>query len=96
MKSYLIIFGTIVFIIAYHIREKNNRKRLEFINQLKSHRSELRKGGTVVVDSMLLRYDSLISTFYLNVGVLFMNIIIPSTYKKKEEIEPFKPLFFSA
>ena len=69
------------FVIVIIIREQRVRKRLDFINQLKSHRRELRSGGTVVVDSLLLRYDTKVTTYFLSVGIVLSSINIPSIYR---------------
>ena len=63
------------------LRRHRERKRKDFIHQLKSCRKELRAGGTVVVDHHLIRYRSVISTYYLNFGGLCCSIRIPSPYR---------------
>jgi hypothetical protein len=75
------------FSIAVLIREQHNKKRQEFISQLKSHRKELRSGGTVNVDNMLLRYESPITSYHITVGTLFTTVTIPSHFRhyKKDE-----------
>ena len=64
---------------AYYKRQRLHDRR-EFINQLKSHRHELRQGGTVVVNHSLLRYGSEITTYHLAVGGIFSCELIPSRY----------------
>lgn len=79
MLAPLIVLG--IFLLAVFVRESRRRKRADFITQLKSYRRELRSGGTVVVDNMMLRYDSPITSYHLTVGVLFTSIAIPSPYR---------------
>ena len=63
------------------LRRHRERKRKDFIHQLKSCRKELRAGGTVVVDHHLIRYRSVISTYYLNFGGVLCTIRVPSPYR---------------
>lgn len=70
----------IIFVAAVFVREKHERARVDFINQLKSSRKELRSGGTVVVDNELIRYNTVLTTYWLNVGGLVANISIPSPF----------------
>lgn len=67
------------------LRGRRERKRRDFVHQLKSCRKELRSGGTVVIDGHLLRYNSVISTFYLNFGGVFCSVRIPTHYRVTSE-----------
>lgn len=69
------------FTIGVLVRAQHNKKRQEFVSQLKSCRKELRSGGTVSIDNMLLRYESSITTYYITVGTLLNTIVIPSPYQ---------------
>lgn len=68
------------FLVALILRERAFRHRERFVNQLKSHRRELRNGGTVVVDQALVRYDTLLTTYIFTIGGLVTSIIVPSRY----------------
>lgn len=78
----LVLPGTLlaVFLLAVLLRERAERQRTDFLNQLKSQRKELRAGGTVAVDGLLLRYDTVLSYYVLSVGTLFTNVNIPTQY----------------
>ncbi|MCB0323605.1 MAG: hypothetical protein KDD69_08525 [Bdellovibrionales bacterium] len=74
-----------LFLLALLCRTLKLRKDLILLNQLKSYRRELRQGGTVAVDSMLLRYDSTLTSYTVSVGFLVFNIEIPSGYRLFQE-----------
>ncbi len=69
------------FLLAIFLRERVVKQRTDFINQLKSHRRELRAGGTVVVDGLLLRYDSVLRYYEVSIGHLVTSIEIPTPYR---------------
>lgn len=70
-----------VLLAAVLLRERNERIRTDFINQLKSRRRELRNGGTVAVDGLLLRYDTVVVWYVLSVGTLFTNVTIRTRFR---------------
>ena len=70
-----------VLIGAIWLQKLRERHRRDFIHQLKSCRKELRSGGTVVINSHLVRYNSTISTYYMNFGSLFCTVRVPSLYR---------------
>ena len=70
-----------IFLTALLLRERAERGRTDFINQLKSHRKELRGGGTITVDGLLLRYDTELCFYMVSVGTVFTNINIPTQYR---------------
>lgn len=72
------LFGS--YLCAVFFRERAFRERERFLNQLKSHRSELRRGGTVVVDQSLVRYDTLLTTYVMTIGGIFSSVTVPSRY----------------
>lgn len=69
------------FSAAVWLRERRTRERIDFVNQLKSCRRELRHGGSVVVDNLVLRYNSVLTTFHLSVGGIFVSVDIKSRYQ---------------
>ncbi len=75
------LFWLLIFLGALFLRERRIRARTDFVNQLKSCRNELRRGGSVVVDNLVLRYNSPLTTFHLSVGALFFHVSIPSRYR---------------
>ena len=75
------LFLFFLFSTAILVRGRRERERLDFINQLKSHRKELRERGTVVVDNTLLRYDTVLTSYSLTVGLLFADVVIPSRFR---------------
>ena len=76
------------------LRRHRERKRQDFIHQLKSCRKELRAGGTVVVDHHLIRYRSVISTYYLNFGGVLCTIRVPSPYRVTDAGDDHHDSFF--
>ncbi len=87
------VFAGLAFAVA--LRGKRERVRMDFINQLKSHRRELRQGGTVVVDHMLLRYDSVLTTYFATVGAFLSSVDIPSPYHLYTGEDRSEPLVYS-
>lgn len=73
--------GLALFVAVILLREHRERARQDFINQLRGCRSELRAGGTVVVDNLLLRYDTELTTYHLCIGLLLETVLIPSRYQ---------------
>jgi hypothetical protein len=65
-------------LLAKHQRDQ---QREEFLLQLKSQRSELRRGGTVVVNGMLLRYQTVLATYRIHIGGLLCDVSIPSPFR---------------
>jgi hypothetical protein len=74
-----------MYIPAVILRNHSQQKRTDFINQLKSCRNELRSGGTVVVDGMLLRYSSVLTSYQLPVGGLISNVDILTPFREKKD-----------
>ncbi|MCB0358905.1 MAG: hypothetical protein KDD44_04695 [Bdellovibrionales bacterium] len=68
-----------VLILLYHAKQR--QRRSDFVDQLRSHRTELRQGGTVVVDGQLIRYDTPLTTYHVSVGVIVSTLQIPSLYR---------------
>ncbi|MCB0345786.1 MAG: hypothetical protein KDD66_11760 [Bdellovibrionales bacterium] len=69
------------FLSVIYLRRKRRLQRADFVNQLKSYRRELRGGGTVVVDSLMLRYNTTVTTYNLSIGAIITNFIIPSRHQ---------------
>lgn len=82
-------------LFALVLRARNEQNRIAFINQLKSHRKELRAGGTVTVDHHLLRYDSELSSYRLVIGVIFTQIIIPSRFRQDRSENNVAQFFYA-
>lgn len=80
--AYLSLVGYLFLSLtaALYFRLRIERRRREFVLQLKSHRRELRAGGSVVVDQLLLRYDTPLTSYTMNIGSLFCSATIPSNY----------------
>ena len=80
--TYLPVFAYFLLSLttALYFRMKIERMRREFILQLKSHRRELRAGGSVVVDQILLRYDTPLTSYQANIGGILCSASIPSPY----------------
>lgn len=83
--AYLSGFLFVTFVGAVVVRERRLRERQRFVNQLKSHRRELRSGGTVVVDDRLFRYDTVVATYVSAVGGLVATVHVPSRYRPVAE-----------
>lgn len=83
------------FLLALYLRRKRHQQRTDFINQLKSHRRELRGGGTVFVDSLMLRYNTVVTTYNLSIGVVLLNIVIPSRHKIADGDDHGESLLYS-
>lgn len=77
------------------LREHRERRREDFTTQLRSYRQELRSGGTVVVDNLLLRYDTPVTTYNLNVGFLVGSVLVPSPYRIHTGDAHYEPLLYS-
>jgi len=84
-----------VFVVTIVLRRLRSHHRLQFVNQLKSYRRELRNGGTVVVDNSLLRYNTVLATYYVNVGALFGSFYVPSHFHIHGTSEHSAPLLYS-
>lgn len=87
------VFLGLAFAVA--LRGRRERVRMDFVNQLKSHRRELRQGGTVVVDQMLLRYDSVLTTYFATVGAFLSSVDIASPYHLYTGEDRMEPLVYS-
>ena len=72
----------VIYLGALLLRLRRERERELFVNQLKSHRKELRSGGTVAVDGLLLKYNTELTTFTLQVGGLISSVTIPSRFQR--------------
>lgn len=83
------------FLALVLLREQRERRREDFTTQLRSLRQELRSGGTVVVDHLLLRYDTPVTTYNLNVGFLVGSVLIPSPYRIYTGDAHYEPLLYS-
>lgn len=70
-----------LFSTALWLRSSRERRRRDFVQQLKSCRKELRSGGTVVIDHNLVRYRSVIATYNMNIGGLLCSVLVPSPYR---------------
>lgn len=88
--SLLILFTSAVF-----LGRKRQKERTNFVNQLKSQREALRKGGTVVVDNVLLRYESILTTYYFCIGGLISSVTVPSNYVIASDEEEKSGLLYS-
>lgn len=77
---YLPLLLLLGFSGAVYFRERRRRERIDFINQLKSHRRDLRTGGAVTVNNLVLRYHSRLATYYVSVGGLLASVQIPSQF----------------
>lgn len=82
-------------LLALGFREHQRRGRENFINQLKSQRMALRAGGTVVIDQQLIRYNTPLTTYYINIGALFSSVQVPSQYYLSTESDPPQSLYYS-
>ena len=76
----LVSLIALMLLLAFSLYVYEKRKR--FVTQLKSHRKELRAGGTVVVDGVLLRYDTQLTQYLLSVGIFFSTIRFTSAYRQ--------------
>ncbi len=74
-----------LYILAMIFRNNLRQKRIEFINQLKSHRNELRNGGAVVIDGIVLRYSSQITSYQIPVGGIVGHMDILTPYRKYKQ-----------
>lgn len=83
------------YLAALYLRRKRHQQRTDFVNQLKSYRRELRSGGTVVVDTLMLRYGTVLATYRLNIGALLTNIVVPSRYHISSGEEQGESLLYS-
>ncbi|MCC6953847.1 MAG: hypothetical protein IT290_06990 [Deltaproteobacteria bacterium] len=85
-KQGALVYPPLIYLVIYLgallLRLRRERERELFVNQLKSHRKELRSGGTVVVDNQLLKYDTPVTTYLLQVGGLISVVTIPSRYHR--------------
>ncbi len=84
-----------LFVISQALRLLQLRRRSDFLGQLKSHRKELRRGSTVAVDGLVLRYDTPLKSYALSVGMLFSSIEIPSTYRISDGEGQLERVWFS-
>jgi hypothetical protein len=84
-----------VFAICQLLRFRQIRVRNDFLGQLKSHRRELRRGSTVCVDDMLIRYETPVTSYVVSVGLLFLSIDIPSSFRLVQGENPLEALGFS-
>lgn len=84
-----------VFLFSHLLRARRLKQRIDFINQLKSFRRELLAGGTVSVDQLLLRYDSVLTTYTVSVGIVAVSIRIPSTYRLSTDEQQSDGLLYS-
>lgn len=84
-----------LFVFCHTIRLLQLRRRSDFLAQLKSHRRELRGGSTVVVDGLILRYDTLLESYTISVGLLIISIEIPSRFRISEGEGQLERVWFS-
>lgn len=85
----------IVYCLFLAIRKHRKQQRIDFVNQLKSHRKELRAGATVEVNGLLLRYSTTVTTYSFSIGTLISSLTIPSVYRVYRNEQPFEALFYS-
>lgn len=83
------------FIALALLREQRERARQDFITQLRSFRPELRSGGTVAVDHLLMRYDTALTTYDLSVGFLVGSVHIPSPFRIYTGDVHYEPIIYS-
>lgn len=84
-----------VYLLALYLRRHRERARTIFLNQLKTHRAELRSGGTIVVNNQLLKYDSMLTTYRVQVGGIISSVTIPSHYKRSPDEDRHESIIYS-
>lgn len=85
----------IAFVSAVVFREIRERTRAKFIGQLKNYSKELQGGGSVLVDGMILRYGSVLTTYRVTVGGVFESVTISSPYQTYTGETETKAIVFS-
>ena len=95
VASFLPALVLVCFISAVYVRERRLQAWRDFANQLKSHREELRSGGTVVVDNLLIRYNTILTKYQLSLGFLLSNIAVPSRVKVHSGEEHLEAYLYS-
>ncbi|GEM_PF-5047910 len=84
------------YVLLIWYRNTLDRERATFRNQLRSYRNELRQGGTVVVDQLLLRNETIVTTYQLTVGLILTSLTISSPYRVYSDNEAPEGLLYSA
>lgn len=77
---WLMLFFFSFYVLALTLRERQNQKREDFLNQLRMSRKELRNGGTVFLEGKCLRYETVLTTYFATIGNLFSVVVIPSRF----------------
>jgi hypothetical protein len=74
----------LLLVVSLLLRSAQERTRIRFFNQLKSSRKELRHGGSVLVDGLVLHYHSVVTTYRYVIGGLFFSVLIPSRFRSTD------------
>ncbi|MCC6932914.1 MAG: hypothetical protein IT292_06640 [Deltaproteobacteria bacterium] len=80
---------------AIIIKTQREYQRGRFITQLKSCRGELRSGSTVLIDGLMLRYDSILTTYHLTIGAIASLIKVPSLYLLHKPEDKHAGIFYT-
>lgn len=95
LEAFFFLSLLVLIVILAIIRDQQLRVRQIFVNQLKSYQKDLRAGGTVIVDGMLIRKTSVLHTYYINIGALLGSITIPTRYHLDTGIDDARGLLCS-
>lgn len=95
LEAFFFLSLLVLIVILAIIREQQIRVRQIFVNQLKSYQKDLRAGGTVMVDGILVRHTSVFHTYYVNIGAILGSITIPTRYHLDTGIEDARGLLCS-
>ena len=89
--------GTMIlsYLLLIWLRNRREYERTVFRQQIRSYRTELRQGGTVVVDGLLLRRESVVTSYDLTVGLILTSLTISSPYRLYTDDDTPEALLYS-